>query len=124
MFLLLSRLCMCCSTNGVCFLSRADSAILHFRVNEAFRSAAYLTEWLLHPREGGDVSDPFKYAYRTDDGLYAWLERPENSLRLQQVGRSMSAAGAVEGNTSVADPSGTRPMLYPFCIHRGAVFFA
>ena len=75
-------------------------------INEGFRSISYLSEWLLYPREGSNKSSAFKYAYNTDEDRYTWLERPENSLRLLQVGRGMTAGGLMEGSLNVADNSG------------------
>ncbi|PIL26737.1 hypothetical protein GSI_11151 [Ganoderma sinense ZZ0214-1] len=85
-------------TNGV-------PAIVPTTINEGFRSISYLSEWLLHPREGSNSSSAFKYAYNTDEDMYTWLERPENSFRLLQVGRGMAAGSLVDGSTSVADNS-------------------
>ena len=69
---------------------------------------SYFSECLLYPREGSNTSSAFKYAYNTDEDMYTWLERPENSLRLLQVGRGMAAGSLVDGSTSVADESGMR----------------
>lgn len=83
-------------TNGI-------PAIVPTVINEGFRSISYLSEWLLRPREGTNRSSAFKYAYNTDEDMYTWLERPENSLRLLQVGRGMTAGGLIEGSLNVAD---------------------
>ncbi|KAI1787760.1 S-adenosyl-L-methionine-dependent methyltransferase [Ganoderma leucocontextum] len=85
-------------TNGV-------PAIIPTTINEGFRSVSYLSEWLLNPREGSNASSAFKYAYNTDEDMYKWLERPENALRLRQVGRGMAASSLAEGSTTVAENS-------------------
>ncbi|RPD58019.1 S-adenosyl-L-methionine-dependent methyltransferase [Lentinus tigrinus ALCF2SS1-7] len=85
-------------TNGV-------AALIPMCTNEAFRSIAYFSEWLLSPKEGTNYATPFNYAYQTNENCYEWYERPENALRLKQVGRAMSAGRQAEGNGSVTDKS-------------------
>ncbi|TFK83220.1 S-adenosyl-L-methionine-dependent methyltransferase [Polyporus arcularius HHB13444] len=83
--------------------SNGIAALIPMFAIETFRSLGSLTEWLLSPQEGTDYATPFNYAYQTDENFYAWLERPENALRLKQLGRGMAAGSAAEGSTSVTE---------------------
>ncbi|KAI0765581.1 S-adenosyl-L-methionine-dependent methyltransferase [Trametes elegans] len=87
-------------TNGV-------AAFVGMCASEFHRSVTYLNEWLLPSRENARAkkrATPFNLAYQTDELFYEYLERPENALRLVQVGRAMSGAKATEGGVSIADP--------------------
>ncbi|KAI0712854.1 S-adenosyl-L-methionine-dependent methyltransferase [Cerioporus squamosus] len=85
--------------------SNGIAALIPMFANETFRSLGGLSEWLLSPREGTNYATPFNYVYQTDENFYAWLEHPENALRLKQASRGMSAGSAAEGSTSVTDKS-------------------
>ena len=106
---------VCASRSRISHAEHPDLFLFNLppSINEGFRSISYLSEWLLRPREGTNRSSAFKYAYNTDEDMYTWLERPENSLRLLQVGRGMTAGGLIEGSLNVADKCGTR-IYYTF----------
>ncbi|OSC97015.1 S-adenosyl-L-methionine-dependent methyltransferase [Trametes coccinea BRFM310] len=71
---------------------------------ETLRAASYLREWLLLSAERPKKpATTFNLALNTDENFYAWIERPENSLRLAQVSRSMSAARAIQGGRNITD---------------------
>ncbi|KAL7277459.1 hypothetical protein ACG7TL_008380 [Trametes sanguinea] len=71
---------------------------------EVLRAASYLREWLLPSAERPKKpATTFNLALNTDENFYAWIERPENSPRLAQVSRSMSAAKAIQGGRNITD---------------------
>ncbi|KAI0326190.1 S-adenosyl-L-methionine-dependent methyltransferase [Cubamyces sp. BRFM 1775] len=91
------------ATNGL-------PAFVGFSTSELFRSVTHLRDWLLPARPTDSQSKPkpetpFHLAYNTEEGYYAWLERPENASRLAQVGSGMAIARAASGRKSIADTS-------------------
>ncbi|KAH9888544.1 O-methyltransferase-domain-containing protein [Cubamyces lactineus] len=88
------------------------AALAATSADEAFKSVAYLTEWLLPDTrignltvdaKGNDERDcadyllhvqaasPFNLAFNTKLGYFEWLELPENSRRYERFGHSMAA---------------------------------
>lgn len=61
------------TTNGVILITRAS---------EAFRSAAYISDFVQSNEP--PAATPFNIAFNTDATIWAWFERPENALRLRR----------------------------------------
>ncbi|KAI0324799.1 S-adenosyl-L-methionine-dependent methyltransferase [Cubamyces sp. BRFM 1775] len=88
------------------------AALAATAADEAFKSVAYLTEWLLpdtrtgsltvdakedNERDSADylvqihAASPFNLAFNTKLGFFEWLELPENMRRYERFGHSMAA---------------------------------
>ncbi|KAI0653621.1 S-adenosyl-L-methionine-dependent methyltransferase [Cubamyces menziesii] len=77
------------------------AALAATSADEAFKSVAYLTEWLLPDTRNesliinaenlGHAASPFNLAFDTKLGFFEWLELPENSRRYERFGHSMVA---------------------------------
>jgi hypothetical protein len=79
-------------------LSTGSSTLFKFlmcfcSLDEGFKSSSYLTETLLDP-EFGHASEAnksaFSKAFNVEVGLWSWLERPDNRLRLARFGAAMN----------------------------------
>ena len=60
-----------------------------------FKSSSYLTETLLDPEFGHAYEankTAFNKAYNVSEGLWSWLERPENRLNLIRFGAAMNGS--------------------------------
>jgi len=76
--------------------------IYFYRLDEGFKSSSYLTETLLDPELGHAYESnktAFNKAHNVKEDMWTWLERPDNSLRLAQVGAGMTSLK----NTSPVD---------------------
>ena len=85
--------------------------------DDLVKSAAHLTNALLpdSPRavshnalrgkEGsaGPYKTPFNSALRTQLGFFQWMELPENTVRLSDFGRAMTASRAWEVTENILD---------------------
>ncbi|KAI0739183.1 S-adenosyl-L-methionine-dependent methyltransferase [Daedaleopsis nitida] len=70
-----------------------------------FRTMSYLSEYLLNPIRDPRWAACFNYAYQTEEQIYIWYERPENSIRHKQTIRAMTAGTSGEGRDGIADSS-------------------
>ncbi|KAH9993417.1 hypothetical protein BJV77DRAFT_366374 [Russula vinacea] len=70
-------------------------SFIDFILDLGFKSSSYLTETLLDP-EFGHAYEPnktaFNKAYNVSEGLWSWLERPENRLNLIRFGAAMNGS--------------------------------
>ncbi|KAK7002289.1 O-methyltransferase-domain-containing protein [Favolaschia claudopus] len=78
--------------------TNGTTAFLELVTDEIFKSMAYLTETLLDPKEG---ELPFNRAFGTDQLMFDWLHRPENSWRLQRFGLGMAGTAATEAKDAM-----------------------
>ena len=72
-----------------------------------------LSAFLLEPARDTKWATAFNYAYQTEQHMYAYFERPENALRLKQVGRAMTAGRAGEGSDDLTSERGASLLCSP-----------
>ncbi|KAI0741765.1 hypothetical protein C8Q80DRAFT_154588 [Daedaleopsis nitida] len=88
-------------TPGNKYDTNAAIAMVPMSTSEPFRTMTSLSDFLLSPTCDTKWNTPFNYAFQTEDGMYAWFERPENAPRLKQIGRALTAADQAEGRGDV-----------------------
>ncbi|KAJ7711011.1 O-methyltransferase [Mycena metata] len=68
--------------------------------DDSYKSAGYLTETILEPRDG--VRDlPYTRAFNTHELFYYWLERPENAYKRERFGIGMRQSLTMEAPDAV-----------------------
>jgi hypothetical protein len=86
-----------------------------YRLEEGFKSCSYLTETLLDPELGHAFESnktAFNKAHNVEENMWTWLERPENRLRLAQVGAGMSGLKNISATDSILEGSVTLLRIY------------
>lgn len=86
-----------------------------YRLDEGFKSSSYLTETLLDPELGHAYESnktAFNKAHNVEENMWAWLERPENRLRLTRLGAGMDDVKNVSPANSILEGSATLSYIH------------
>ena len=90
-----------------------DILICFYRLDEGFKSSSYLTETLLDHELGHAYESnksAFNKAHNVKEDMWTWLERPDNSLRLVQLGAGMTSLKSTSATNSILE--GTVTLSY------------
>ncbi|KAF8498105.1 S-adenosyl-L-methionine-dependent methyltransferase [Russula emetica] len=82
------------------------TSILGHLLDEGFKSCSYLSETLLDPELGHAYESnkaAFNKAYNVEENMWTWLERPDNRLRLAQVGAGMNGLKNISPANSILE---------------------
>jgi hypothetical protein len=89
--------------------------ICFYRLDEGFKSCSYIPETLLDPEFGHAYESnkaAFNKAHNAKESMWTWFERPENRLRLAQVGAGMNGLKNITPAKSILEGSVTLPYIY------------
>jgi hypothetical protein len=96
------------------FLTVFISICFH-RLDEGFKSCAYLPETLLDPEIGHAYESnktAFNKAHNVKESMWTWFERPENRLRLAQLGAGMNGLKNISPANSILEGFVTLRHIY------------